>query len=74
MLTLAAQFTMSVTGGNVVVFEDEIPAVETVLTPISDVVPGIPLTVFSRVGQQVTPAAAVDTDDRGSWLKFRHRI
>jgi hypothetical protein len=66
--------TMSVASGDVFIFEDEVPAVQTVLTAIGHIVAGVPPAVFAGVRQQMTSAATVDTDDGGSWLKFRHRI
>ena len=51
--------------GKIVVWEDEIPAVEAVLAAVGDDVAGKPLALLGGMGQEVTPAATVDTDDCG---------
>lgn len=55
----------SVGGAVVLVGEDEVPTVATVLAPVGDDVAGEPDPVLAGVRQQVTAASAVDADDRG---------
>ena len=56
--------------------QHQIPSVEAVLASIGDEVAGQPHTVFARLREEVTAAAAVDADDR--WLRYqcdaRHAI
>jgi hypothetical protein len=63
--TLGSASSGSVVGVVIdVVRQHEVPSVEAVLAAVGDDVAGQPITVLARVRQQMTPASAIDADDR----------
>jgi hypothetical protein len=47
----------------VVVFQHEVPSIETVFAPVGEDVTCFPPTVFARLGEQECAAAAIDAGD-----------
>ena len=56
-------------GGIVVVFEDEIPAIEAILAPVRHHIAAQPDPVLAGRGQEKAAAATVDADDLGGRLE-----
>jgi hypothetical protein len=65
--------SVSVSGVNIVRFEDQIPAVEAVFAAVRHDVAFVPFAILPGGSEEMAPASAVDTHNCGLGAMFGHR-